>query len=283
MKTPYAGLIAMGLLAFAGPARALELHAERTSPFDLALSGRLAGVAPGETRYAAWSDLRALPTSSVTLAGEFTSGDSVLTVVYLDDLLKALPVSAGADTLLATCNDDYRSVYTLAFIAKYRPFLVLEIDGKGPKSWPPPGLDYNPGPYVITVSSSLVPAVAKYRDIDHKKPWGVVSIEVANYAEKYAAVYSGPRANLSAAARDGREIWVNSCGSCHPGPAGIYCGNKADRPFQVIQAYAVYDRPFFMKYVRKPKSLVASAKMEPHPDYTDEELSNLIEFIAAGP
>jgi cytochrome c2 len=49
----------------------------------------------------------------------------------------------------------------------------------------------------------------------------------------------------------------------------------------VIAAYAGYDRPFFMKYVRKPKSLVPCAKMEPHPDYSDAELSNLIEFITA--
>lgn len=275
-------MAAMGLLALPGPARALDLHAERGSPFDLALTGRLAGVPAGQTRYASWPDIRALPTVRLTLTGEFTSAEQVLTVVFLDELLKALPAGPGADTLLATSTDGYAAVYTRDFIALYRPFLVLEIDGRGPKDWPPPGLDYNPGPYVITVSSALVPAAVRYRDIEHKKPWGVAAIELANYAERYRGIYTGSRAHLSASAQDGRDIWVNSCACCHPGPPGAFGGTKAERPFQVIAAYAGYDRPFFMKYVRKPKSLVPCAKMEPHPDYSDEELSNLIEFITAG-
>jgi cytochrome c2 len=44
----------------------------------------------------------------------------------------------------------------------------------------------------------------------------------------------------------------------------------------------VFDRPFFMEYVRDPKSLVHSARMEAHPHYTDAQFSDLIEFISAG-
>lgn len=264
------------------PAVALDLHRERNSSYDLALTGRLAGVPNGETRYARWSDLRALSTSQVTLDGEFVPGPQVLTVVFLSDLWKALPVAQGADTFLATCADGYASVFTSSFIAKYRPFLVLEINGNGPKDWPPPGLDYNPGPYVVTVSAGLVPAAAAFPDLEHKKPWGVTALEVASYAERYKAIYSGKWAALSASAQKGRETWVNSCASCHAGPPGVFGGTKADRPFQVIAAYAGYDRPYFARYVRDPKSLVPSAKMEPHPHYSDEELSSLIAFITAG-
>jgi cytochrome c2 len=266
----------------AGPARALELHAERASPYDLALTGRLSGVPAGTMRYARWSDLRALPTSRLTVKGEFVAGPQELTVVFLDDLWKALPVAPGADSLLATCADGYAAVFTSAFISRFRPFLVLEINGMGPKDWPPPGLDYNPGPYVITVSEDLVPAAAGYRDVEHKKPWGVTTLEVASYAERYKAVYSGRWANLSDAAQDGREIWINSCASCHQGPAGIFGGTKAGRPFEVIEAYAGHDRAYFMRYVRDPKSLVPCAKMEPHPKYVDNELAHLIEFITSG-
>jgi hypothetical protein len=167
------------------------------------------------------------------------------------------------------------------FISRYRPFLVLEIDGKGPEKWPPPGLAYDPGPYVVTVSANVAPAVARFRDVEHKKPWGVTTLEVASYAARYGPVYSGKWAALSPAGADGRDIWINSCASCHPGPQGIFGGTKAARPFQVIAAYAGYDRPFFMRYVRNPTSLVASAEMEPHPHYTDAELSHLIGFITA--
>jgi cytochrome c2 len=264
------------------PVRALDLHAERSSPYDLALTGRLSGVPAAGTLYARWSDLRALPTSRLTVRGEFVPGPQELTVVFLDELWKALPAAPGADTLLATCGDGYASVFTSGFIARFRPFLVLEINGKGPKDWPPPGLGYNPGPYVITVSEDLVPAAAGYRDLEHKKPWGVTTLEVASYAERYKAVYSGKWAHLSNGAQDGREIWVNSCASCHQGPAGIFGGTKAGRPFEVIAAYAGYDRAYFTKYVRDPKSLVPCAKMEPHPKYVDNELSHLIEFITSG-
>ncbi|HXQ81329.1 MAG TPA: cytochrome c [Opitutaceae bacterium] len=282
MKLSSATAALLGALAAAQPARAFDLHRERGSPYDLALTGSLAGVPAGETRYARWSDLRALPTAELSVDGEFVTGPQVLTVVFLGDLLRALPAAPGADTLLATCADGYASVYTSGFISKYRPFLVLEINGKGPKDWPPPGLAYNPGPYVVTVSSELVPAAARFRDLEHKKPWGVTTLEVASYAERFRPLYAGKWASLSPSASDGREIWVNSCMSCHQGPAGIFGGTKAHRPFQVIAAYAGYDRAYFIKYVRDPKSLVACAKMEPHPRYTDEELSGLIAFVTAG-
>jgi hypothetical protein len=274
--------MALCLIAAAAPARALELHSQRSSPYDLALTGKISGIPAGETRYARWSELRSLPTAKLTLDGEFVEGPQVLTVVFLDDLWKALPVAAGADTLLASCGDGYAAVFTCGFIATYRPFLVLEIDGRGPGDWPPKGLDYNPGPYVITVSANLVPAAASYRDLEHKKPWGVTTLEVASYRERYRAIYSGSWDALPPPAADGREIWVNSCASCHQGPGGIFGGTKAARPFEVIAAYAGYDRAFFMRYVRDPKSLVPCAKMEPHPKYVDSDLSNLIAFITAG-
>ncbi|HEY1848067.1 MAG TPA: cytochrome c [Opitutaceae bacterium] len=270
------------LLLLASQARALELHADRSSPFDLALSGELSGVPAGSARYVRWSELRALPTTTLTLDGEFVKGPQKVTALFLSDLWKALPAKAGADTLLARCSDGYASVFTSAFIARYRPFVVLEINGEGPASWPPKGLDFNPGPYVITVSEALVPAVAAFRDVEHKKPWGVASLEVATYSRSYQPIYTGRWESLPPAAADGREIWINSCASCHAGPGGTFGGTKANRPFEVIQAYAAYDRSFFVRYVRDPKSLVASAEMEAHPHYTDAELSDLVGFLTAG-
>jgi cytochrome c2 len=279
MKRAAAALLWL-LMGFV-PARALDLHAARSSPLDLALTGRIPGIAAGGTRYARWADLRALPTTRLSIDGEFVPGPQVLTVVFLADLWKALSPGPGADTLLATCSDGYTSVFTTGFIARYQPFLVLEINGRGPADWPPAGLKFNPGPYVITVSAGLVPGVAGYPDVEHKKPWGVTTLEAASYADRYRGAYSGKWASLSPAAEKGRETWINSCASCHRGPEGTFGGTKADPPFQVVAAFARYDRGFFMKYVRDPKSLVPSAKMEPHPRYTDAELSDLIEFITA--
>jgi hypothetical protein len=281
MTLRHATLAALGAL-LAAPAWALELHPSRSSAFDLALSGRLSGVPAGETRFVTWSDLRALPVSVLEMDGEFVKGPQSLTVVFLADLMKALPVEPGSDALLARCTDGYASVYTSDFISTYRPFLVLEIDGRGPKDWPPKGLDFNPGPYVVTVSAALAPGFATYRDAEHKRPWGVTSLEVALYAERFKAIYSGRWATLVPSARDGREIWVNSCASCHQGPGGVFGGTKAGRSFEVIAAYAGYDRGFFDRYIRDPKSLVPCAQMEPHPWYTDTELTGLAAFMTAG-
>ncbi|HEY5228349.1 MAG TPA: cytochrome c [Opitutaceae bacterium] len=277
MKLLHAAAAAFCVLASAR-AQALELHDARSSPFDLAVKGTLAGG----TRYARWADIRAMPTSKVTVSEEFLKGPEVLTVVFLSDLMKALPSPPGTDLLLATCGDGYAGIYTSDFISKYRPFLVLEIDGKGPEKWPPPGLGFNPAPYAITVSSDLVPEALGFMDLEHKKPWAVTDIEVGTYTAKFEGIYSGKWADLSASGQAGRRIWVNSCASCHGGPEATFGGTKAQRPFQVLVAYAAYDRDFFVKYVRDPKSLVESAKMEAHPHYTDADMADLIEFITAG-
>jgi hypothetical protein len=283
MKSLPAALAALCFLAAAPAGRPADLHRARSSPYDLAVTGRIAGVPEGQTRYVSWADLRALPMSRIPLEGEFVPGRQVLTVVFLDDLWKALSAGPEADTILATCDDGYASVFTTGFIRKYRPFLVLEIDGKGPRDWPPPGLAFNPGPYAITVSGSLVPGVEAFPDIEHKKPWAVTTLEFAAYADRFRGAYAGSRASLSLEGQRGRETWINSCASCHPGPTGVFGGTKSARPFPVIAAYAGYDRGYFMRYVRDPKSLVPSAKMEPHPRYSDQDLSDLIAFITAGP
>jgi hypothetical protein len=263
------------------PAQALELYRERGAPTDLALTGRIAGVPAGETRYVRWTDLRALPTSRLRLTGEFVPGEQEVTVVFLEDLWKQLPRGEGVDVLLTTCRDGYAAVYRQDFITNYRPFLVLEINGQGPDHWPPPGLTFNPAPYVVTVSSTVVPAVAQLLDAPHKKPWGVTKIELANYDESFHGAYHGLWASLSPAGTAGREIWVNSCACCHQGPDGTFGGAKSEQLFPVVAAIGCCNHPFFKLYVRSPKQVNPNATMEAHPHYTDAQLEALIAFITA--
>jgi cytochrome c2 len=277
-------LLALLALTLSGlPLTALELHRERALPTDLALTGKLAGVPAGETRYVRWADLRGLTTTKVKLTGEFVQGEQEVTALFLSDLWSALPHAADADTLLATCRDGYTAVYRADFIKTHRPILVLEINGQGPDKWPPPGLKFNPAPYVVTVTAELAPVVATLLDPGHKKPWGTTTLEVANYAERYHDAYSGKWAALSARAEAGREIWINSCASCHHGPGATFGGTKSDRPFEVLAAHAGYNAAYFKKYVRAPKTAMPGATMEAHPHYTDEQLNELIAFIVAEP
>jgi mono/diheme cytochrome c family protein len=248
---------------------------------DLAVTGNVTGVAAGETRYVRWAELRALPSTSFKLTDEFVPGEQEVTALYLDELWAALPCATGADVALVTCRDGYASVYRTDFMKTYRPILVLEINGQGPEKWPPPGLEFNPGPYVITVTKDIVPAVATLLDAGHKRPWGATTIEIANLAERYRDAFTGKWATLSTRAVAGREIWINSCASCHRGPGATFGGTKSDRPFKVLAAHASYNAAYFKKYVRDPKSAMPGATMEAHPHYTDEQLVELIAFITA--
>lgn len=263
-------------------AETLTLHPGRSSPYDLAITGRLAGVPSGEIRYARWADLRALPTTVLTLNGEFTAGEQKVTALFLSDLWAALPSAADADVVLATCTDGYAAVFPRDFLASHRPFVVLEIDGRGPDAWPPAGLSFNPGPYVITVSPAVAPEVAGLLDASHKRPWGVATLEIANYAEKFAALLEGSRATATGDLATGREIWVHSCLSCHAGPGKTFGGTKSDRPFEVLAAHATHNAEYFKRYVRDPKAVMPAAQMEAHPHYTDAQLDALIAFLRAG-
>jgi cytochrome c2 len=275
-----AALILVGLGGL--PLFGLQLHRERALPTDLAVTGRLTGVPAGETRYVRWADLRALPaTMKMKLDGEFVKGEQEVTALWLADVWAALPKEANADVLLASCTDGYASVFRPDFIKTYRPILVLEINGQGPDKWPPPGLKFNPGPYVITVSKNIVPAVETYLDVGHKKPWGTNVIEVAHYADRFKGAYAGKWEGLSARAEAGRQLYINSCTSCHAGPERIFGGTKAGRPFEVLAAHATYNAEYFKKYVRAPKSVMPGATMEAHPHYTDEQLAAIIAFISA--
>jgi len=271
-------LVWLGTLPLFG----LQLHRERALPTDLAVAGRLTGVPAGETRYVRWADLRALPSIfKMKLDGEFVKGEQEVTALWLADVWAALSKEADADVLLATCTDGYAAVYRPEFIKTYRPILVLEINGEGPDKWPPPGLNFNPGPYVITVSKDIVPAVESYLDVGHKKPWGTNVIEVANYAERFKGAYTGNWAGLSARAEAGRELYIHSCTSCHGGPDKMFGGTKSGRVFEVLVAHATHNPEYFKKYVRAPKSVMPLATMQAHPDYTDEQLAAIMAFVVA--
>lgn len=271
------------VFALGAQADSLPLATDSSSPTDLAIVGGLSGVPEGEIRYVAWSDLAALPTTELELTGEFGPGQQTLTVVFVEDLWAQLPVAAGADSLLAWCTDDYFSIYPTDYIAEHKPFVVLKINGTGPETWPPPGLQYNPGPYVISVADEVVPGTRALLDSGHKRPWGVDKIKFVNAEEALAPAHAGSWAKLGPLGEAGRTIWVNSCSSCHPGPGGLVGGNKSQRPFEVLAAHAKYNTAYFRQYVRDPKSLVPSATMEPHPHYSDEQLDELIAFITAAP
>ena len=200
-------------------------------------------------------------------------------MVMLDDFLAALPRAEGADGVIATCTDGYAAIYTAEYRTKYNPFLIVEINGEGPEKWPPKGMTFNPGPYVISISDELAPGVSGLLDASHKRPWGVDRVEVVDYSERFAPFYKGASASASGSVAEGREIWINSCFSCHDLPEAGLGGTKAARPMQIVMMQAVYNPDYFNRYVRAPSTINPSAKMTAHPHYSNEQLDGLREFL----
>jgi cytochrome c1 len=126
-----------------------------------------------------------------------------------------------------------------------------------------------------------VPDAARLLDLSHKKPWGVVAIEFGRYADEFRGVFVGRWAALSLRAREGRNIWINSCASCHAGPGSTFGGVKSGQPFAALEAVAAGNQEFLKGYVRNPQALNPSAKMEAHPHYSDAQLNALVAFILA--
>jgi hypothetical protein len=270
------------LSALSGRAGTLTLLPGPGAAHDLPISGLLAGPPAGTPLHVARADLATLPTTDVDVTGDFGTKAKVAKVVLFEDLMQALPLAPGADLILADCKDGYMGVYPVAFIHRYHPFLILQLDGIGPEGWPPPGLQYDPGPFVAYVSEKLAPGVGTFRDVEHKKPWGVTDLRVTSLAAAFGGFYRDRWADAPPLVTQGREIWIHSCASCHPGPAGVTGGTKSGMPFAVLVAVAGSNPKFLMQYVRDPKSLVPTAKMEPHPHYSDAELGQLIAFLTAG-
>jgi hypothetical protein len=259
----------------------LTLHATRQAATDLEVSGLLVGVPAGESRWVSWADLRALPSQEIETEGEFLPGKQRVRLVFLREVLDRLPVAPGFDAVTATCTDGYASVFPRAFIDRWQPYVVIDINGAGPEHWPPKGMSFNPGPYVITVSDLVTPGVSQLPDISHKQPWGVSAIKLVREAEEFAPLASGAWASLSASALRGRELWVHSCYSCHKGPGEEFGGTKSGRPFAVLQAYAKHNPAYFKNYVRDPKKLNASTQMSAHPHYSDAQIADLKAFVLA--
>ena len=261
------------------PLSALTLRLERAEPHDLEISGGLAGVPAGESRFASWAALRTLSPRRVVLDGEFVPGPQEVTIIDLARLWQALPVEPRRDTLLAWCTDGFLAVYRRDEVEALRPFVVLEINGRGPGQWPPEGLAFNPGPYAIGVDRTLAPAVADLLSETSKKPWGVARVEFVRYAEAFAPLLA---LNLSEPARQGREVWLQRCVSCHEGPPGTVGGTKAARRFALLSAQAAGAPDFFLRYVKNPRSINPAATMEANESLDVGLIEAVRRFLAEG-
>src|SRR5258708_434767 len=186
----------LGALLGCAPLQALTLHHEQADPSDLRVTGILPDAAEGEVRFVRYEDIAALPTSEVKGRPEWLHEEHTFTIVFFRDFIRALAPPASADLMLVNCGDGYQANYSFDFIATYKPFFIVKIDGKPPSEWPG-NAKGNRGPYYVSVSEKIVPAYAQLLDGDSKRPFGVAEVKLANAAKTFAPLYQGSRAHGS--------------------------------------------------------------------------------------
>lgn len=256
------------------------LHSVRRSPLDLAVSGELAGLSPGATRYIARADLLALPQVVFTVIDDpnFT-GPTQISGVTLEELVRHLVISPDSDVIVAICKDQYRANYPRAYITAHHPVLVLTINGKPPRGWPKDseGLGKDMGPYMIS-HSRFEPGFRTLAPKDEPQiPWGVVRIEFRNEKAVFGAIAPrGPHA-AELPVRNGYRIAQQNCFRCHN--MGQEGGQKAGYSWVVLSAWAIASPDNFSAYVRNPQTKNPHAQMPGNPTYDDATVGALLAYF----
>ncbi|MGJ3243349.1 MAG: c-type cytochrome [Opitutales bacterium] len=259
---------------------ALPLHPERHGPNDLVITGKLKDLPADTVRFVRFADLAALPgVRSMQVPIDNYPGEQTVEVLFLADLLAALPVDDTVDTVLARCKDGYLSLYTDTFREEYRPFLVLTIDGRPAGAWPESISGADIGPYYITVSEKLAPAYADLKDAGTKRPWGVTAFRLVRFEEEFSPLFSGKFADLTGDAAAGRDLYMNNCMSCHAWEGGTFGGTVSEFTFPVIAAKSKFMPDYFRKWVRNPQAFNPESKMEAQSHYTDADFRQLQAFL----
>ena len=270
---------------FAAATEAKLLHVERAntqrlSPTDLEITGDIAGLPAGSTRFLERKDLLTFPqvTYTVTDDPNFT-GATEISGVLLEDLDRGLASAPASDMVIAICDDDYRAHYPRAYLAAHQPLLVLKVNGQSSERWPKDaeGHDQNMGPYMIS-HRQFTPSFKIFSHQDEPQiPWGVVHLEFRNEKTVLGAIAPrGPTAS-SADVQAGYHIAQQNCFRCHN--QGTEGGQKARHPWLVLSAWATASPEHFAAYVRYPQAKNPHAEMPPNPGYDGATVHALIAYF----
>lgn len=261
---------AAGPNAAQSPTVSTNFHAARTSPSDLALSGDLAGVPRGETRYLTRDDLVGIsrPMTISPDDGNFP-GTTKVRAIPLEDLVRDLGIPS-TDMLIADCKDKYQAHYTRQYLARYHPVLITELNGAPLRE----SNDDDYGPYTIAHLNFKMAAEPPKLNDEPQIPRGVVRLQFRD--ENTALNPIKPRiANLDQAVAYG--VAEENCLRCHN--VGDLGGLKSGVNWAVLGALAANSPDFFAAYVRDPKSKNPNTQMAASPEYDDPTMAALIAYF----
>lgn len=251
----------------------------KESPLDLEIVGDLKGLPPGAMRYIKREDLLALPQTSFTaLHDKEFKGPTAVSGVPFDELIRALGRAPGSDLVIAVASDGYRSNFPAEYMAAHHPLLVLEINGKAPAEWPKDA-DHGVymGPYTVSYDN-FVPSFKVFAHADEEQiPWGVIRLEFRDEKSVLGAIEPRGSHAKDAAVEAGYRIAQQNCFRCHN--AGSEGGQKSERPWLVLSAWATASPDFFTAYVRDPKTKNPASQMPGNPGYDDSTMRALIAYF----
>jgi mono/diheme cytochrome c family protein len=255
------------------PALLAKLHAAPTSPSDLALSGDLAGVPRGETRYLTQDDLLAASQPMIISPddGNFKNAAKVR-AIPLEDLTRAFGVPP-TDMLIADCKDKYQTHYTRRYLANHHPVLVTELGGAPLRE----SKDDDYGPYMIAHRNFKPTFKILAHEDEPQVPWGVVHLEFRDEATVLGAIAPRGAHAGDAALQDGFKIAQQNCFRCHNN--GAEGGLKSGVGWTVLAALAANSPDFFTVYVRDPKSKNPNTRMAASPKYDSPTMAALIAYF----
>ena len=259
----------------------LRLEVTRKLPSDLEISGEVAAVPSGATRYVSLDTLLSLPLVTYTVKDDLNfSGSVTISGIPLENLARLLGAKPSIDLVVAICNDSYQAHYPAAYIKEHHPLLVLLVNGEPPSRWPkdPEMHRYEMGPYLIS-HRKFTPSFRILSHTDEAQiPWGVVRLEFHNETAFFSGIAPrGPRGG-EASVRAGYEIARQNCFRCHN--AGQAGGQKAGRTWSLLAASASRAPEYFSAYVRNPKGENAMAQMPGNPGYDDATIRALRDYFA---
>ena len=258
---------------------ALELHSARLSPTDLEVSGELAGLPAGATRYVTRDDLLALPQVTYTVSDDTNfAGPTRVSGVPIEDLMHHLGAVPACNLVIAISDDEYRGHYPRAYLAQHHPLLVLDVNGKAPSGGPKDshGHGSDMGPYMIShpnfTSSFEILGNAEEPQI----PWGACG---SSLVTRKPSLAQSRRADRMPTIRGGRgyRIALQNCFRCHN--SGADGGQKSKVTWAVLSALATSSPGFFASYVRDPHARNPKAQMPANPSYDESTTAALTSYF----
>lgn len=278
--------IASFSLACGGPAGSpdapapptLTARASATADTDLAIVAVWPDApGPAQRRYLNRADLLAHPAvTTATVKIDFQENrEASVTALPVSALLASLGVLSTGDLVIADCRDGYQSHYDAQQLPALDPVLVLAIDGEGPEVWGKRNGEWRYGPNYISIR-----AEADLPDPGSKRPFGLTTLTVTSWAERFAEIDQGARGAPDGPVARGREIFRNHCLACHRTGSGLAGGNLSNRAVEVVAAQSKYNRDYFNAIVRDPAAVMPGIAMGPHPHYTDADYAALHAYLA---